>query len=572
VCPSYRERRRRVPIPEDFPVSWLDPADELLAWERDRQHFPGPVPPLEAEVWRAFLGRGLSGAYAAYGVPLRVRVERFNAHLYLAASFDVTGAEMAARCREAESTAGEIAARLGERWTSQWLPEVREHLAFFEGFKLAGSTSSDFRGHLGETFERAGRLGELHFTLSIPTQLALRRYTDLCRELIDDQYPFAALGLLRCDNKTLEADRALALLGALAAEEPVVRAAFERREAADALVELAHAPGAARFLGRLDEFLRRYGRRSTSWSLSVPTWREAPRPVLALIQAVVMNEGRIVSRSVEDLAAERARRLEAIRARLAARSATERGQFERALSAAFQALMLTEDHSFWIDGAAMAEVRRVLLEAGRRLAMAGAIQAQGDVFHLERAEVEAGLLGRADTSRLAAAIARSRSEMERFAVVDPPPRIGIDPGPMPSVLLFDLLRSPVVENAGGCPAPRVLRGNPGSPGVAKGRARVMRGTERHGPVRPGDVLVVESATPAWTAYFGTAVGLVTDVGGALCHCAVVAREYGLPAVVGAGAATNVLRDGELVEVDGTAGTVTRLDRVEATPSGSRGHG
>jgi pyruvate,water dikinase len=101
----------------------------------------------------------------------------------------------------------------------------------------------------------------------------------------------------------------------------------------------------------------------------------------------------------------------------------------------------------------------------------------------------------------------------------------------------------------------VIRGNPGSPGKVAGCVRVVRSLAGAGKLQPGDVLVVETTAPPWTPLFATAAAVVSDTGGILSHCAVVAREYGIPAVVGTGNATSLLVDGQLIEVDGDAGTI-----------------
>jgi pyruvate,water dikinase len=101
----------------------------------------------------------------------------------------------------------------------------------------------------------------------------------------------------------------------------------------------------------------------------------------------------------------------------------------------------------------------------------------------------------------------------------------------------------------------VIRGNSGSPGKPTGVARVVRSLAGAGKLQPGDVLVVETTAPPWTPLFATAVAVVSDTGGILSHCAVVAREYGIPAVVGTDSATSILVDGQSIEVDGDAGTV-----------------
>jgi pyruvate,water dikinase len=106
--------------------------------------------------------------------------------------------------------------------------------------------------------------------------------------------------------------------------------------------------------------------------------------------------------------------------------------------------------------------------------------------------------------------------------------------------------------------PGVLRGNPGSPGVVRGRARVLRSLPEAAGLRQGEVLVAETTAPPWTPLFATAAAIVTDTGGILSHSAVVAREYRIPAVVGTGAATATIRSGQEVEVDGDRGIVRVL--------------
>jgi pyruvate,water dikinase len=98
-------------------------------------------------------------------------------------------------------------------------------------------------------------------------------------------------------------------------------------------------------------------------------------------------------------------------------------------------------------------------------------------------------------------------------------------------------------------------GHAGSPGKARGRARLVRSLADAGKLGAGDVLVAEATAPPWTPLFATAAAIVTDAGGVLSHCAVVAREYRVPAVVGTGRATAVIQDGDLLEVDGDAGLV-----------------
>jgi pyruvate,water dikinase len=106
--------------------------------------------------------------------------------------------------------------------------------------------------------------------------------------------------------------------------------------------------------------------------------------------------------------------------------------------------------------------------------------------------------------------------------------------------------------------PNVLQGNPGSPGLVSGRARVLRSLPETGGLEEGEILVAETTAPPWTPLFATAAAVVTDTGGVLSHCAVVAREYRIPAVVGAAMATSTIKDGQRIEVDGDKGIVRLL--------------
>jgi pyruvate,water dikinase len=108
-----------------------------------------------------------------------------------------------------------------------------------------------------------------------------------------------------------------------------------------------------------------------------------------------------------------------------------------------------------------------------------------------------------------------------------------------------------------------VQGQAAAVGVRRGRARIIHTLADAGKLQPGEVLITKATTPPWTPLFGVATAVVTDTGGILSHCAVVAREYGIPAVVGTGQATQIFRDGQLLEVNGTVGTVCLLSGHES---------
>ena len=111
-------------------------------------------------------------------------------------------------------------------------------------------------------------------------------------------------------------------------------------------------------------------------------------------------------------------------------------------------------------------------------------------------------------------------------------------------------------------APGQLKGNAGSRGVASGPARVARTLDEAKAIQPGEILVAITTMPPWTPFFGIAAAVVTETGGPLSHCAIVAREYGIPAVVGAFGATEAITTGQWITVDGGTGLVTITEAGE----------
>ena len=111
--------------------------------------------------------------------------------------------------------------------------------------------------------------------------------------------------------------------------------------------------------------------------------------------------------------------------------------------------------------------------------------------------------------------------------------------------------------------PGILRGTPCAPGVARGRVRILRSMTDTNALQPGEVMVATTTNPSFTPLFSTIAALLTLTGGKLSHGAVVAREYRIPAVLGVKDIFDKLSNGQLVEVDGTAGTIRLIDAQEA---------
>jgi pyruvate,water dikinase len=118
-----------------------------------------------------------------------------------------------------------------------------------------------------------------------------------------------------------------------------------------------------------------------------------------------------------------------------------------------------------------------------------------------------------------------------------------------------------VEASTGAEGAEELMGSPGSPGVVTGKARVIKSVDQLAQLQEGEILVATTTSPSWAPAFTKIAGAITDVGGAMCHAAIVCREYGLPTVVGTGRGTSAVKTGDTIRIDGDAGVVTIVERA-----------
>jgi pyruvate,water dikinase len=208
---------------------------------------------------------------------------------------------------------------------------------------------------------------------------------------------------------------------------------------------------------------------------------------------------------------------------------------------------LKELHSYEIDYPGLQATREVLRGFGRRLVAEGAFCEVDDVWMLERVELADALVG--PLAPLQPLVARRRDELAEGLRSGPAPFLGDPPE--------ESERHSILEKFYGR-GRSGLTGTAASPGHADGIARVVTDERDFARIEAGDVLVTTTTTPAWTPLFPSLAALVTETGGILSHAAVVAREYGLPAVVGVERATHVIPDGKRIAVDGSAGTVSLM--------------
>lgn len=556
---------RRVTPPEEFPVIWPKPDFENYHWTRDREHMPDPLTPMFFSAARVMAIAGRERTVPVYDEAIVQRYDfLFNYYIYTCIiPFDGTPEELAARAKRNHNKVSAVSFRLKAVWEQEWRPLLEAHWDFWAAFDLEAADLPALREHLDESIRRGTDLYQIHYLMGPPMWFAIDAFERFYCDLFPGATPLQAHRLLQgSDNKTLEIGRALWALRDRARAVPAVQRIILAEPTAQVLPALAGCAEGREFLTALREFLRAYGGRSDLWDWGYPSWEDDPAPVINNLKNYLAQPDRDLRAELTRAAAEREVAIAAARQSLAGYPQPVRERFEVLLDAAQTALVLTENHTYYIDFNGFGWIHRIVYECGRRLAQQNALDAAADVFYLTLEELQAALVTPAPDCRAAAR--ERRAEVTRWAAYDEPRELGLRPAEPLYLYSPDARR--MLRYVGGFAATEdapvaeagTLRGQGGSAGRARGTARVILTLADAHRLQPGDILVTRTTAPPWTPLFLTAAAVVTDAGGMLSHGAVVSREYGIPAVVGAYTATTHITDSQEIEVDGDAGIVYLL--------------
>lgn len=308
---------------------------------------------------------------------------------------------------------------------------------------------------------------------------------------------------------------------------------------------IADAQGGDAFLADWDAFMDRHGHHTRGEIDGMnPRWSEQPDYVLDTVRGYLESMDSMAEDPVETHRRRGAQR-EALTIECRRRlNPPRRAVFDFILVRAQTGCVVREN----IKSEAIRRVsliRRASVELGHRLAARGVVDEPGDIFFLFLDEIDP--VRRAAVGDIRESVAARKAEHQFNLSITPPSVIvgRFDPE--------DFTADPVDASA------KVMTGLAVSPGVVVGPAHVVLRSDTHERIRPGEILVAPFTDPGWTPYFMTAAGIVVDMGGLLSHGSIVAREYGIPAVVNVGPATKIVRTGQMIEVDGNGGQVKILD-------------
>jgi len=434
-------------------------------------------------------------------------------------------------------------AETAARWRGKSLPDLSPAELLAGARELLGA----FAHHLGALM--ASTMGpsagsEMLFT---------RVYEGMVRE---DGDPAAPAFLMGYDSIPIQGEKALFDL-ALWCREQEPLATYLANTPTEQLVahlDRAEAPADVpagdwrEWQDRFHGYLERYGYSIYDMDFAKPLPMDEPGPILEILKLFITGQGKSPHERQRASAERREEAVKAVRARL---KGFKRWAFEKTLKWAQSQAPLREDGIAEV-GLGYPALRQLLHELGRRFAEAGAIQQADDIYWLEEAEVEALVEA---LERGEALESRADSVQERKAVWNARKR-ATPPSQLPvgkKYMGFDM--EGVLAGGEDSLEGNTIKGAATSAGRVTAPACVLHGPEDFDQMEPGHVLVAGITTPAWTPLFAMAAGVVTDVGGPMSHGSIVAREYGIPAVMGTGMATKRIHSGQTITVDGTAGTV-----------------
>jgi pyruvate,water dikinase len=545
-------------LPEEVaeaPAAWPLPNPRAMyARGSLAEHLPNPATPLFATLGLRLANQAmlvLAQEFLGAGDQTDYQYVTINGYVYLGIVFGPR--EVWAFTKAAIAQLGNMLGKGTERWRAA-RRVLEDVVAKWEAKPVERLSPSQLLAGTAEIFTETARFYTVLQSGALPTAttsetIFTRLYRGLVKRAGD---PEATVFLFGFDTMPMRAEKSLFDL-ALWVKERAALAEYVVKTPAERLVEHLRSvePPAgippedwagwrARFQAQVDA----YGHTVYEFDFANPTPIEAPEPLLETVKMYLEGQG---SHPHQRQQAAAERREQAARAVLSRLRWPLRGWFKKALKWAQDTVPVRED-SLADLGMGHPQIRRLLGELGRRFMAGGAIEKAEDIYWLVEEEVNQLVvaLERGEAlPELSERIPTRKAEWRAQLKIVPP-------AILPETSRWARLVPWARQNQGD---QAVIQGLGASPGKITAPACVLFSPEDFGKMKPGAVLVAVTTTPAWTPLFAMASAVVTDIGGPLSHSSIVAREYGIPAVMATGVATRRIRSGQMVTVDGGRGMV-----------------
>jgi phosphoenolpyruvate synthase/pyruvate phosphate dikinase len=558
------------PVPTDWTVPY---PSAMYARASIVEQLPDPLSPLFADLIDSSVTRSLMTLFTELLGPNTVResdvgLPTVNGYAYYCYDWAGMG-----RIMLRSPKAFKLLIRRDEysslpRWRNYSRPRYQAVVAKWRARSVAELSSSELMDGVIELLD-----GSTEYYTAVQTIIPLaatseivfsRYYNSLIRRQDDPQATTFVIGF---DSEPIQAEKSLYDLAGWARDRGELAALLTARSS-DELVELLRGDEPPdgidkavwdEWRTRFQAHLDRYGHAVYNLDFVNPVPADEPAPLLDTIRFYLRGEGQNPYERQARIAAQREDATAAVLARL---DPVRKAGFTKLLRWAQDIGPVREDALADV-GLASPLMRRMLLELGRRLVATGTIVKPDDVFWLHHQEIRDWIADPQAVPGLAAEVEHRKETWRGQRRATPPQLLPKNAG---WHRLFDSMMPAASEEQTGA----VIKGMGASGGQVTAAARVLGGPTEFGQMQSGEVLVASITTPAWTSLFAMASGVVTDIGGPLSHSSIVAREYGIPAVLGTAVATRRIHSGERIRVDGDAGTVTLLEQQgdgEAAPSG-----
>jgi pyruvate,water dikinase len=561
---------------DEFPIGWEEGERELF-WIYDDLHCPNPISPMFFDIGGWWLT--CDHMFRRFGTPFASDwiAKRINGYLYTAAipadpAVRAEATEYQARYvprvpRE-EGYAEKIGAYMGsvlphyaynflDWWRERLRPEMERNFAYLDDYDKDGAGLVELAVLLEDAIDIHDRHWKIHWMLNFAqfsSTLALNATIEEVKGEVDP----GLVGRLQSsvEDKNWDSIEALWRMKEEIKDDPDLRDAFRGETAAEVMEALRGSERGRRFVSeRLEPYQQEFGYKAI-WSheFMFTTWKENPAPIIEAVRGYLETDydyPKAIQAVKDDLDAAVHELMDDVP------EGEGKEKLQNALDLSLRMNPLTPDHHFYIDQGTNARVRLVLIAIGKKLVEAGVLDDPEDVMFLRYNELRVVMMN-PEAIDARTTVSDRRDEHEDAYAIRPREWVGTATQvaldfPYNALWGFPekFYREPV-EKTG------EVRGLAASAGVVEGAARVVSSTDEFDQVKEGDVLVCRMTNPAWVVLFTKISGLVTDAGGTTSHPAVVSREFGIPAVVGASDATVKIETGDTVRVNGSTGVVEIL--------------
>ena len=440
------------------------------------------------------------------------------------------------------------------QWRDAALPAYLKKIERWKSIDVTNVTDEELLSGMREL-----SIADANYWFSITSMVAGAKLTDgLLKRFLTSRLVrgdlISGMFLRGFSTKTIEAQVDLETIANRIREDESLRDLVCNTRTDDLLERLSREPSRPSIADDIRHYLKQNGHQIYNLDFVEPTQVENPSAILISLKMLVES-------GCFDTKARQAKLVQD-RDALIEKTSTSLGPIRRWLFRKFlrwaQNFGPCREESLFYMGAAWSILRQLALELGERMVAAGKLRTPDDVFYLETSELTEALNARGDErpdSRIQQDVDQRRELREARKKLHPP---GIIPeGSRWKVGWLDMTAWETQKR--NAVDADILKGFAVSPGTVTGVAMVILSPDDFIEMKPDTILVCPTTTPAWTPLFAHALGLVTDIGGILAHGSIVAREYGIPAVLGTGNSTRRIVSGQRIRVDGIAGTVTILD-------------